>query len=172
QGLLCLFDAVGPCANAVKDSQRTKTTAQTTRVLVCVWGARGLPGRALEAARWYAQLVNEAGGLSPIDQVLQGTVGQGRPVEPSGAMRAARMGPLRMTTEQDLRRRIAELEDENQRLRRNEGECPFRRLAECLATGAVYIRNGSLWFNSEASRIVGYTPEELTTSEAGFNALY
>src|SRR5215813_4008348 len=87
-------------------------------------------------------------------------------------MRAARMGPLRMTTEQDLRRRIAELEDENLRLRRNDGECPFRRLAERLATGAVYIRNGSLWFNSEASRIMGYTPEELTTSEAGFNALY
>ncbi|HZY87899.1 MAG TPA: phenylalanine--tRNA ligase beta subunit-related protein, partial [Gemmataceae bacterium] len=28
-GLLCLFDADGPCANAVKDAQRTKTTAET-----------------------------------------------------------------------------------------------------------------------------------------------
>ncbi len=26
-GLLCLFDADGPCANAVKDAQRTKTTS-------------------------------------------------------------------------------------------------------------------------------------------------
>jgi DNA/RNA-binding domain of Phe-tRNA-synthetase-like protein len=74
QGLLCLFDAEGPCANAVKDSQRTKTSAQTTRVLVCVWGHRELPGRALEAARWYAGLVNEAGGSSPTEQVLQGKV--------------------------------------------------------------------------------------------------
>jgi DNA/RNA-binding domain of Phe-tRNA-synthetase-like protein len=74
QGLLCLFDAEGPCANAVKDSQRTKTAAQTTRVLVCVWGTRELPGRATEAARWYARLVNEAGGSSPIEQVSQGRV--------------------------------------------------------------------------------------------------
>src|SRR5262249_5377717 len=27
-GLLCLFDAEGPCANAIKDAQRTKTTPQ------------------------------------------------------------------------------------------------------------------------------------------------
>ena len=32
-GLLCLFDAAGPCANGVKDSQRTKTSEQTTRTL-------------------------------------------------------------------------------------------------------------------------------------------
>lgn len=37
-GLLCLFDAEGPCANAVKDAQRTKTDAQTRRVLTIVWG--------------------------------------------------------------------------------------------------------------------------------------
>jgi hypothetical protein len=30
-GLLCLFDAGGACANAVKDSQRTKTSPATTR---------------------------------------------------------------------------------------------------------------------------------------------
>src|SRR6185295_8224828 len=29
-GLLCVHDAAGPCANAVKDSQRTKTHAATT----------------------------------------------------------------------------------------------------------------------------------------------
>src|SRR5437867_13119421 len=33
EGLLCLFDAEGPCANADKDAQRTKTTEGTTRTL-------------------------------------------------------------------------------------------------------------------------------------------
>src|SRR5437016_9293649 len=37
-GLLCLFDADGPCANAVKDSQRTKTGLETRRTLSLVWG--------------------------------------------------------------------------------------------------------------------------------------
>src|SRR5262249_8585486 len=32
-GLLCLFDADGPCANAVKDAQRTKTGPDTRRTL-------------------------------------------------------------------------------------------------------------------------------------------
>src|SRR5688572_17627154 len=41
EGLLCLFDAEGPCANAVKDSQRTKTQASTTRTLSVVWGVVG-----------------------------------------------------------------------------------------------------------------------------------
>src|SRR5215813_1178109 len=33
EGLLCLFDAEGPCANAVKDSTRTKTSDATTTTL-------------------------------------------------------------------------------------------------------------------------------------------
>src|ERR1043166_4236556 len=33
QGLPCLFDTDGPCGNAVKDAQRTKTDAATTRTL-------------------------------------------------------------------------------------------------------------------------------------------
>jgi DNA/RNA-binding domain of Phe-tRNA-synthetase-like protein len=60
-GLLCLFDADGPCANAVKDAQRTKTSAETTRTLSVVWGTRALPGRARETARWYRRLLEEAG---------------------------------------------------------------------------------------------------------------
>lgn len=56
-GLVCLFDAEGPCANAVKDSQRTKTTPETTRVAVVVWGTTALPGRAAKAAQWYRQLL-------------------------------------------------------------------------------------------------------------------
>jgi DNA/RNA-binding domain of Phe-tRNA-synthetase-like protein len=60
-GLLCLFDADGPCANAVKDAQRTKTGAATTRTLSVVWGTSALPGRAREAARWYRRLLEQAG---------------------------------------------------------------------------------------------------------------
>ncbi len=60
-GLLCLFDADGPCANAVKDAQRTKTSAGTTRTLSVVWGTSALPGRARETARWYRRLLEQAG---------------------------------------------------------------------------------------------------------------
>ena len=56
-GLLCLFDAEGPCANAVKDAQRTKTGAETTRTLSLLWGATALPGRAAAAAAWYRDLL-------------------------------------------------------------------------------------------------------------------
>ncbi len=51
-GLPCLCDRVGPCANAVKDSQRTKTHAGTTAVLAVVWGIdrvdAALPTRTIE----------------------------------------------------------------------------------------------------------------------------
>jgi DNA/RNA-binding domain of Phe-tRNA-synthetase-like protein len=60
-GLLCLFDAEGPCANAVKDAQRTKTHAGTLRTLSVLWGTTTLPGRAAEAASWYRALLAEAG---------------------------------------------------------------------------------------------------------------
>jgi DNA/RNA-binding domain of Phe-tRNA-synthetase-like protein len=45
-GLVGLADADGPIANAVKDSQRTKTDGASRRVLALVWGTRALPGRA------------------------------------------------------------------------------------------------------------------------------
>ena len=59
-GLLCLFDAEGPCANAVKDAQRTKTTPATRRVLIVVWGTTALPGRAAATAAWYRELLTQA----------------------------------------------------------------------------------------------------------------
>lgn len=62
-GLLCLHDANGPCANGVKDSQRTKTHEGTTRTLSIVWGTRALPGHSNEVARWYRSLL-ENGGAS------------------------------------------------------------------------------------------------------------
>jgi DNA/RNA-binding domain of Phe-tRNA-synthetase-like protein len=63
-GLLCLFDAEGPCANAVKDAQRTKTTGETTRTLSVLWGTQALAGRASEAATWYRQLLEAAGATT------------------------------------------------------------------------------------------------------------
>jgi DNA/RNA-binding domain of Phe-tRNA-synthetase-like protein len=58
-GLLCLFDASGPCANAVKDAQRTKTNEQTLRTLSIVWGTHALPGRGEAATTWYRALLEQ-----------------------------------------------------------------------------------------------------------------
>jgi DNA/RNA-binding domain of Phe-tRNA-synthetase-like protein len=65
-GLLCLFDADGACANAVKDSQRTKTTPETTSVLVVVWGTKDVPGRAAKAAEWYRELLRPFGAVCTV----------------------------------------------------------------------------------------------------------
>lgn len=61
EGLLCLFDAEGPCANAVKDAQRTKTHAGTQRTLTLLWGTKALPGRAEQAFSWYRELLERLG---------------------------------------------------------------------------------------------------------------
>jgi DNA/RNA-binding domain of Phe-tRNA-synthetase-like protein len=60
-GLLCLLDAAGPCANAVKDAQRTKTDATTRQTLSVVWGTHDLPGLAASVGRWYRELLQRAG---------------------------------------------------------------------------------------------------------------
>ena len=60
-GLLCLFDAEGPCANAVKDAQRTKTDAGTRDTLSVLWGTRALPGRSEAAFTWYRALLERLG---------------------------------------------------------------------------------------------------------------
>lgn len=60
-GLLCLFDAEGPCANAVKDAQRTKTNADTRRTLTVLWGAKALGERTARAFDWYRELLERAG---------------------------------------------------------------------------------------------------------------
>jgi len=65
-GLVCLFDAVGPTANAVKDAQRTKTHAGTRRTFTVVWGTRALAGRAKKAAAWYREILVEAGATVEI----------------------------------------------------------------------------------------------------------
>jgi len=61
EGLLCLFDAEGPCANAVKDAQRTKTHEGTTRTLSILWGVRGFEAPTERAVRWYRELLERAG---------------------------------------------------------------------------------------------------------------
>ncbi len=63
-GLLCLFDAAGPCANAVKDAQRTKTDGQTTQTLTVIWGTNALPNRAAQAETWYRQLLQQIGAVT------------------------------------------------------------------------------------------------------------
>ncbi|MFO1077510.1 MAG: phenylalanine--tRNA ligase beta subunit-related protein [Planctomycetota bacterium] len=60
-GLPCLFDADGPCANAVKDAQRTKTDAATARVLAIVWGTAAPAGHADAAAGWLGELLVRLG---------------------------------------------------------------------------------------------------------------
>ncbi|MFO1029881.1 MAG: hypothetical protein U1F60_02275 [Planctomycetota bacterium] len=61
-GLLCLHDADGPCANAVKDAQRTKTSAATVRALAIVWGTEApVPGHAAATAHWLRELLTRWG---------------------------------------------------------------------------------------------------------------
>jgi DNA/RNA-binding domain of Phe-tRNA-synthetase-like protein len=63
-GLLCLFDKDGPCANAVKDAQRTKTSAATRRTLSVIWGTNQLPGRAAQTEAWYRELLHTHGAAT------------------------------------------------------------------------------------------------------------
>jgi DNA/RNA-binding domain of Phe-tRNA-synthetase-like protein len=55
--LLCLHDADGPCANAVKDAQRSKTDGDTRATLTILWSTTALPGRAGAAFAWYRDLL-------------------------------------------------------------------------------------------------------------------
>jgi DNA/RNA-binding domain of Phe-tRNA-synthetase-like protein len=61
EGLLCLYDALGPCANAVKDAQRVKTSATTRSTLSLIWGCRQYAEQLAQADTWYQQLLSETG---------------------------------------------------------------------------------------------------------------
>lgn len=63
-GLLCLWDAEGPTANAVKDAQRTKTHGGTRRTLSVVWGVRGHEAQLERATAWYRELLERAGAAT------------------------------------------------------------------------------------------------------------
>ena len=60
-GLICLHDADGPSANAVKDAQRTKTDGTTRRTLTLIWGTNELAGRSAESEEWYRSLLEQHG---------------------------------------------------------------------------------------------------------------
>ena len=63
-GLLCLFDALGPCGSAVKDAQRTKTGEATRKTLSLIWGTTALPGRAAQVDTWYRELLQQQGATT------------------------------------------------------------------------------------------------------------
>ncbi len=61
ENLLCLEDGVGPCANPVKDAQRTKTDDATTQTLTVVWGSTALGELVDEAVGWAWELLGRVG---------------------------------------------------------------------------------------------------------------
>lgn len=63
-GLVCLFDVDGPCANAVRDAQRTKTRPETLRTLSVVWGVAGHEARLEAAVGWYRALLEDVGAAT------------------------------------------------------------------------------------------------------------
>ncbi len=62
EGLLSLHDADGPCANPVKDAQRTKTDGATSRTLTVVWGIAAFADHTDAAAGWWEALVTTIPG--------------------------------------------------------------------------------------------------------------
>ena len=61
EGLLCVHDADGPCANAVKDSQRTKTNEATAKTLTVMWGIESDAAALDQARAWYFALLDQFG---------------------------------------------------------------------------------------------------------------
>ena len=72
-GLLCLFDAEGPCANAVRDSQRTKTHDGTTRTLSVIWAPESLVERRDTAVGWYRSLFSEFSAVTEAIELVKGS---------------------------------------------------------------------------------------------------
>jgi DNA/RNA-binding domain of Phe-tRNA-synthetase-like protein len=68
-GLPCLFDTDGPCANAVKDAQRTKTDPATRSTLSVLWGCVPHEERAAAAVEWYRDLLRQAGATTTMIDV-------------------------------------------------------------------------------------------------------
>jgi DNA/RNA-binding domain of Phe-tRNA-synthetase-like protein len=64
EGLLCLEDAAGPCGNAVKDAQRTKTDPATRQTLTVIWGSNELADRTRQAEKWYRELLHQIGATT------------------------------------------------------------------------------------------------------------
>jgi len=63
-GLVVLADAEGPCANAVKDAQRTKTQGGTIHTLSIVWGTNALQGHSAQTVAFYRELLASVGATT------------------------------------------------------------------------------------------------------------
>lgn len=59
-GLVCLCDAQGPCANAIKDAQRTKTSDATRTTLSILWSSQALAAQTAAALELYRSLLADA----------------------------------------------------------------------------------------------------------------
>lgn len=68
-GLVVLADAAGPCANAVKDAQRTKTHAGTRRVAAVTWAHVQDRELGRDVSQWYAD------ALARLGAAVEGTWG-------------------------------------------------------------------------------------------------
>ncbi len=64
KGLLCLFDATGPIANAVKDSHGTKTSPATRRTLSILWGPIAHASHVRQTMAWYQEMLTTYGPAS------------------------------------------------------------------------------------------------------------
>jgi len=71
KGLICLYDAEGPCGNPVKDAQRVKTRDDTIRTLTVIWGVAGYEERRDAAVAWYRELLEGVGALVRSVPVIQ-----------------------------------------------------------------------------------------------------
>ena len=64
-GLLCLADALGPCATPVRDGQRTKTHGGTRRTLYLIWSPASESARLAAAHDWLLELLRQTGAEVP-----------------------------------------------------------------------------------------------------------
>jgi DNA/RNA-binding domain of Phe-tRNA-synthetase-like protein len=64
-GLVCLYDAAGPCANAIKDAQRTKTSDSTETTLSILWSSRELEVQTDAALQLYLSLLTNLADIEP-----------------------------------------------------------------------------------------------------------
>lgn len=64
RGLLCLSDATGPIANAVKDCHRTKTSPSTRKTLSILWGPLSHADHVAQTMNAYRALLQRYGKAS------------------------------------------------------------------------------------------------------------
>jgi DNA/RNA-binding domain of Phe-tRNA-synthetase-like protein len=65
-GLVCLVDTQGPCANAIKDAQRTKTSDSTRSSLSILWSSRALAPQTAAALELYHALLRDLAEVEPV----------------------------------------------------------------------------------------------------------